>query len=60
MNIFSRTLNKIFKSTNQQELDKIQNLIQAINEKESEAKSLSEGDFKKKHSILKKMPKVDY
>ena len=35
MNIFSRTLNKIFKSTNQQELDKIQNLIQAINEKES-------------------------
>jgi len=38
MNIFSRTLNKIFKSTNQQELDKIQNLIQAINEKESETK----------------------
>ena len=26
MNIFSRTLNKIFKSTNQQELDKIKNL----------------------------------
>ncbi|MDA8764874.1 preprotein translocase subunit SecA [Candidatus Pelagibacter bacterium] len=48
MNIFSRTLNKIFKSTNQQELDKIQNLIQAINEKESETKSLSEGDFKEK------------
>ena len=54
MNIFSRTLNKIFKSTNQQELDKIQNLIQAINEKESETKSLSEGDFKEKTFNFKK------
>ena len=48
------TLNKIFKSTNQQELDKIQNLIQAINEKESETKSLSEGDFKEKTFNFKK------
>ena len=54
INIFSRTLNKIFKSTNQQELDKIQNLIQAINEKESETKSLSEGDFKEKTFNFKK------
>ncbi len=54
MNIFSRTLNKIFKSTNQQELDKIQNLIQAINEKESETKSLSESDFKEKTFNFKK------
>ena len=54
MNIFSRTLNKIFKSTNQQELDKIQNIIQAINEKESETKSLSEGDFKEKTFNFKK------
>jgi len=54
MNIFSRTLNKIFKSTNQQELDKIQNLIQAINETESETKSLSEGDFKEKTFNFKK------
>jgi len=54
MNIFSRALNKIFKSTNQQELDKIQNLIQAINEKESETKSLSEGDFKEKTFNFKK------
>ena len=54
MNIFSRTLNKIFKSTNQQELDKIQNLIQAINERESETKSLSEGDFKEKTFNFKK------
>jgi len=54
MNLFTRTLNKIFKSTNQQELDKIQNLIQAINEKESETKSLSEGDFKEKTFNFKK------
>ncbi|MBT7984218.1 MAG: preprotein translocase subunit SecA, partial [Flavobacteriaceae bacterium] len=54
MNLFTRTLYKIFKSTNQQELDKIQNLIQAINEKESETKSLSEGDFKEKTFNFKK------
>ena len=42
MNLFTRTFSKIFKSSNQQELDKIQNLILAINNKESEIKSLSE------------------
>ena len=42
MNVFTRTFSKIFKSSNQQELDKIQNLILAINNKESEVKSLSE------------------
>ena len=30
MNLFTRTFSKIFKSSNQQELDKIQNLISAI------------------------------
>jgi preprotein translocase subunit SecA len=54
MNLFTRTLSKIFKSTNQQELDKIQNLIQAINNKENEIKSLSEGDFKEKTFNFKK------
>ena len=34
MNLFTRTLSKIFKSSNQQELDKIQNIIQSINSKE--------------------------
>ena len=39
MNLFTRTFSKIFKSSNQQELDKIQNLILAINDKENEIKS---------------------
>ena len=41
MNLFTRTFSKIFKSSNQQELDKIKNLISAINDKENEVKSLS-------------------
>ncbi len=54
MNLFTRTLNKIFKSSNQQELDKIQNIIKAINSKENEIKSLTEADFKEKTFIYKK------
>ena len=46
MNLFTRTFSKIFKSSNQQELDKIQNLILAINDKESETKRLSESEIK--------------
>ena len=53
MNLFTRTFSKIFKSSNQQELDKLKNLIEAINNKESTIKSLTEGDFKEKHLILK-------
>ena len=54
MNLFTRTFSKIFKSSNQQELDKIQNIIEAINNKENEIKSLSEGDFKEKTFNFKK------
>jgi preprotein translocase subunit SecA len=54
MNLFTRTFSKIFKSSNQQELDKIQNIIQAINNKESEIKSLSEADIREKTFIFKK------
>ena len=54
MNLFTRTLSKIFKSSNQQELDKIQNLIQSINNKEKELKTLSEGEFKEKTFKFKK------
>ena len=54
MNLFTRTLSKIFKSSNQQELDKLKNLILAINNKENECKSLNESDFKKKTASLKK------
>ena len=41
MNLFTRTFSKIFKSSNQQELDKIQSLIVAINDRENQIKSLS-------------------
>ncbi len=54
MNLFTRTFSKIFKSSNQQELDKIKNLVQAINAKEDEVKSLSESDIKEKTAIFKK------
>ena len=54
MNLFTRTFSKIFKSSNQQELDKIQNIIVAINNKENEIKSLSEGDIKAKTFSFKK------
>ena len=58
MNLFTRTFSKIFKSSNQQELDKIQNLVEAINNKENDVKTLSEADFKRKrHLILKKCSK---
>ena len=54
MNLFTRTFSKIFKSSNQQELDKIQNLVEAINNKENEIKCLSEADFKEKTFNFKK------
>ena len=56
MNLFTRTFSKIFKSSNQQELDKIQNIIVAINNKENEIK-FTEADFKEKTFNFKKMPK---
>ena len=54
MNVFTRTFSKIFKSSNQQELDKLKNIIQAINDKEKETKSLSEADIKEKTFNFKK------
>ena len=57
MNLFTRTFSKIFKSSNQQELDRIQNIILAINSKEKEIKSLTESDFKEKTANLKKSSK---
>ena len=54
MNLFTRTFSKIFKSSNQQELDKIQNIILSINNKENETKSLSQGDFREKTFNFKK------
>ena len=54
MNLFTRTFSKIFKSSNQQELDKIQNIIESINNKENDIKSLSEAEFKEKTFNYKK------
>ncbi len=54
MNLFTRTFSKIFKNSNQQELDKIKNLILAINNSENEIKSLSESDIKEKTTVFKK------
>jgi len=54
MNVFTRTFNKIFKSSNQQELDRTKNLISAINDQESLIKSLSDGEFKERTLSLKR------
>ncbi len=54
MNLFTRTLSKLFKSSNQQELDKIQSLINEINNKESQIKSFTQSDFKEKTALFKK------
>ena len=53
MNVFTRTFSKIFKSSNQAELDKTKNLISAINNRVSSIKSLSDGEFKEKTLNLK-------
>ena len=55
MNILTRTLSKIFKSSNQQELDKTKNLILAINSKEEWAKTLIDSEFKEKTFKLKQL-----
>ena len=54
MNLFTRTFSKLFKSSNQQELDNIKNIIEAINNKENEIKSLTDTDFKEKTFNFKK------
>ena len=54
MNIFTRTFSKIFKSSNQLELDKTKNLILAINNKEQSIKSLTDAEFKEKTKNLKR------
>ena len=53
MNLFTRTFSKIFKSSNQQELDKVQNLVEAINNKENEVKALTQNDIKEKTANFK-------
>ena len=55
MNVFTSAFNKIFKSSNQQELDKTKNLILAINSKEEWAKTLTDSEFKEKTFKLKQL-----
>ena len=54
MNLFTKTLNKIFKSGNQQQLDKIKPIVNEINNLESKIKSLKDPEFKEKTHLLKK------
>ena len=54
MNLLSKALNKIFKSSNQQELDRVKPLITEINNKESQISALKDDDFKEKTYLLKK------
>jgi len=54
MNLFTRAFSKIFKNANQQELDRAQNLVLAINNQENEIQSLSESQIKEKTFNLKK------
>ena len=54
MNLFTAAFSKIFKSGNQQVLDKIKPLIVEINSRESSLSSLNDQDFKEKTHSLKK------
>jgi len=54
MNLFSQTFNKIFKTGNQKELDKVKPLIGQINDQEQNFKNLKNEEFKAKTHFLKK------
>ncbi len=56
MNLFTRALSKIFKSGNQQELNKIKPIIQAINDLEPKMALLKEEIFKEKtHNFIQSL-----
>ena len=54
MNLFSKVLNKIFKSGNQKELNRIKPLVDQINQQELNFKGLKDEEFKAKTYLLKK------
>ena len=54
MNLFTEAFSKIFRSGNQQVLDKIKPLIVEINNKEKSVSLLKDQDFKEKTHALKK------
>ena len=57
MNLITTAFSKIFKSGNQQELNKIKPIINQINDREPSLKSLSDHDLKEKTLSLKKRVK---
>ena len=57
MNLITTAFSKIFKSGNQQELNKIKPIVNQINEREPSLKSLSDHDLKEKTLSLKKRVK---
>ncbi len=54
MNFITKTLNKLFKSTNQQELNKIKPIVAKINDLEKDFLNFSQEKFVEKTSQLKK------
>jgi preprotein translocase subunit SecA len=54
MSLFTKALNKIFKTGNQKELDRVKPLIAKINSQEANFKNLTDEDLKSKTHFLKK------
>jgi preprotein translocase subunit SecA len=54
MNLFTRTLNKIFKTGNQKELNRVKPLVDEINNQEPNFKNLKNEELKAKTLLLKK------
>ena len=54
MNFIAKTLNKLFKSANQQELNKIKPIVAKINDLEKDFLKFSAEDFVQKTEQLKK------
>jgi preprotein translocase subunit SecA len=54
MSLFSKALNKIFKSSNQKELDRVKPLVVEINNQEKKIKNLKNEEFIAKTQLLKK------
>ena len=60
MNFITKAFDKLFKSTNQQELNKIKPIVVKINDLEKDFVNLSEEQFKEKTHQLKKNIFDDY
>ena len=58
MNLFTNTFSKLFKISNQLELDKVKNLILAINNKGMKLSAYLKAILRKKQQTLKKMFKM--